>query len=320
MPCGIHPSQPDENALFAHRQPPPRAARATPTLRSPWGPAARACTASRANMRDFPALAAGARGRPGQLYGAPPADACALYRLAVTDAQRAHISGRVAEMLLGRHALPLFAARQRALRAGHRPTSAVYHYFCSQFVASVLAGCGALELPKPPSLVRPRTLSAWPASISPTPAPSAVRRAWRTSLKRGRPAMAFREGRELTERGQKAHRRGRHRRVHIAHLRRGLVRGPPAARLRLRAGAASAPGWTARATWAGCISSASRYCRSLWPSSPESRWSWRRATPSAPWRARCCASPAPSRAACSSSASCGASASARWRCSSPGRR
>lgn len=30
-----------------------------------------------------------------------------------------------------------------------------YHYFCSQFVASVLAGCGALELPKPPSLVRP---------------------------------------------------------------------------------------------------------------------------------------------------------------------
>lgn len=29
------------------------------------------------------------------------------------------------------------------------------HYFCSQFVAALLEDCGALELPKPPTLLRP---------------------------------------------------------------------------------------------------------------------------------------------------------------------
>ena len=29
------------------------------------------------------------------------------------------------------------------------------HYFCSQFVASLLEDCGAVELPKPPTLLRP---------------------------------------------------------------------------------------------------------------------------------------------------------------------
>ena len=30
-----------------------------------------------------------------------------------------------------------------------------HHYFCSQFVAGLLEDCGALELPKPPALLRP---------------------------------------------------------------------------------------------------------------------------------------------------------------------
>lgn len=34
------------------------------------------------------------------------------------------------------------------------------HYFCSQFVAEVLAGSGAAKLPKPPSLMRPQDIAA----------------------------------------------------------------------------------------------------------------------------------------------------------------
>jgi len=30
-----------------------------------------------------------------------------------------------------------------------------HHYFCSQFVAGLLEDCGAVELPKPPALLRP---------------------------------------------------------------------------------------------------------------------------------------------------------------------
>ena len=30
-----------------------------------------------------------------------------------------------------------------------------HHFFCSQFVAGLLADCGAVELPKPPTLLRP---------------------------------------------------------------------------------------------------------------------------------------------------------------------
>jgi len=30
-----------------------------------------------------------------------------------------------------------------------------HHYFCSQFVAGLLEDCGAMELPKPPTLLRP---------------------------------------------------------------------------------------------------------------------------------------------------------------------
>lgn len=32
------------------------------------------------------------------------------------------------------------------------------HYFCSQFVAGLLESCGAVELPKPPTLLRPADL------------------------------------------------------------------------------------------------------------------------------------------------------------------
>lgn len=34
------------------------------------------------------------------------------------------------------------------------------HYFCSQFVAEVLAGAGAARLPKPPSLMRPQDIAS----------------------------------------------------------------------------------------------------------------------------------------------------------------
>ena len=33
-----------------------------------------------------------------------------------------------------------------------------HHYFCSQFVAGLLEDCGAVELPKPPTLLRPADL------------------------------------------------------------------------------------------------------------------------------------------------------------------
>ena len=36
-----------------------------------------------------------------------------------------------------------------------RPLRRRHHYFCSQFVAGLLEDCGALELPKPPALLRP---------------------------------------------------------------------------------------------------------------------------------------------------------------------
>lgn len=91
---------------------------------------------------------------PGSYMARHPQTPCALYRLAVTDAQRVHISGRVADMLLGgtHYRYSLLGSALCALDIAHERS---YHYFCSQFVASVLAGCGALELPKPPSLVRP---------------------------------------------------------------------------------------------------------------------------------------------------------------------
>ncbi len=37
----------------------------------------------------------------------------------------------------------------------HLPLRRRRHYFCSQFVAGLLQDCGAVELPKPPSLLRP---------------------------------------------------------------------------------------------------------------------------------------------------------------------
>ncbi|MGI5963468.1 MAG: hypothetical protein ACOX7N_07120 [Lawsonibacter sp.] len=42
----------------------------------------------------------------------------------------------------------------------HRPLSRRNHYFCSQFVATLLQECGAADLPKPPTLLRPSDLSS----------------------------------------------------------------------------------------------------------------------------------------------------------------
>lgn len=38
------------------------------------------------------------------------------------------------------------------------PLQRRHHYFCSQFVAGLLENCGAVELPKPPTLLRPADL------------------------------------------------------------------------------------------------------------------------------------------------------------------
>ena len=42
----------------------------------------------------------------------------------------------------------------------NRPLLRRNHYFCSQFVATLLEECGAVELPKPPTLLRPADLCA----------------------------------------------------------------------------------------------------------------------------------------------------------------
>ena len=233
---------------------------ATPTLRSPWAPAARACTASRANMRACPCPRRWcARTSRAAIWRRPPADALrALPPGGDGRPARAHLRARGGDAARG-HALPLLAARQRALRAGHRPRAQLPLFLLAvrRLGARRVRRAGAAEAA---SLVRPRILSACRASISPTPAPSAARRAWRTSLKRGRPAMAFREGRELTERGKKLIAAAAIAVFILPHLRRGLVRGPAAARGSSPSRSASAPGWTrAGVHEPGCISWASRY-------------------------------------------------------------
>lgn len=91
---------------------------------------------------------------PGGYMARHPRTPCALYRLIVTDGQYDKISQKVEAMLCDgvKYRYSLLGSALCALDIAHERG---YHYFCSQFVASLLSESGALELPKPPSLMRP---------------------------------------------------------------------------------------------------------------------------------------------------------------------
>lgn len=83
-----------------------------------------------------------------------PSTPCCLYRLkvsqAVYDRLRARLSGMYAQRQLYHYnILGVLACFFRL------PLPRRYHYFCSQFVATLLQECGALELPNGPDLTRP---------------------------------------------------------------------------------------------------------------------------------------------------------------------
>ena len=91
---------------------------------------------------------------PGSYMARHPQTPCALYSLTETGGQYDAVSRRVEEMLSGgvKYRYSLLGSALCALDNGHERG---YHFFCSQFVASVLSECAALELPRSPSLIRP---------------------------------------------------------------------------------------------------------------------------------------------------------------------
>ena len=82
---------------------------------------------------------------------------CCLYALTVDEATYHRLRRRLQGMY----------SRREAYHYNLLGTLACYfnlslqrrnHYFCSQFVAGLLEECGAVELPKPPTLLRPADL------------------------------------------------------------------------------------------------------------------------------------------------------------------
>ena len=79
---------------------------------------------------------------------------CCLYELKVSQKAYLRLRQRLQSMYVQREdyhysVLGAFACYfNLSLQRQH-------HYFCSQFVAGLLEDCGALELPKPPTLLRP---------------------------------------------------------------------------------------------------------------------------------------------------------------------
>ena len=82
---------------------------------------------------------------------------CCLYELRVSEDTYRALRRRLSAMY----------ARREEYRYNLLGTLACYfnlslrrrrHYFCSQFVAGLLEDCGAVELPKPPTLLRPADL------------------------------------------------------------------------------------------------------------------------------------------------------------------
>lgn len=82
---------------------------------------------------------------------------CCLYELKVSEAAYRQLRRRLRSMYAQREdyhysVLGVFACYfNLSLQRQH-------HFFCSQFVAGLLEECGAAELPKPPTLVRPADL------------------------------------------------------------------------------------------------------------------------------------------------------------------
>ena len=86
---------------------------------------------------------------------------CALYALEVTD--EAYVRARRrAEHMMARGELYRFNTLGLILCALHIRWQRRRHYFCSQFVSEVLQKSGALELPKPSTLMHPSDYAELP--------------------------------------------------------------------------------------------------------------------------------------------------------------
>ena len=86
---------------------------------------------------------------------------CALYALDVTD--EAYVRARRrAEHMMARGELYRFNTLGLILCALHIRWQRRRHYFCSQFVSEVLQKSGALELPKPSTLMHPSDYAELP--------------------------------------------------------------------------------------------------------------------------------------------------------------
>ena len=98
---------------------------------------------------------------PGSYLARHPDTPCALYRLRVDASVKESVRRRVEAMYERRehYHYSLIGAALCKLDIAHERAE---HYFCSQFVAEVLSKCGALELPKSASLMRPADFAALP--------------------------------------------------------------------------------------------------------------------------------------------------------------
>ena len=86
---------------------------------------------------------------------------CALYALEVTDDAYVRARRR-AEHMMARGELYRFNTLGLILCALHIRWQRRRHYFCSQFVSEVLQKSGALELPKPSTLMHPSDYAELP--------------------------------------------------------------------------------------------------------------------------------------------------------------
>ena len=89
-----------------------------------------------------------------QVAVSPQSVPCCLYALQVSEEIYALLRRRLSGMYARRedYHYNLLGALSCGLNL---PLARRRHYFCSQFVADLLAQCGAVALPKPPALLRP---------------------------------------------------------------------------------------------------------------------------------------------------------------------
>ncbi len=84
---------------------------------------------------------------------------CCLYALKVSDQTYIRLKQRLWAMYEDREDYHYNLLGALACYF-HLPIQRPHHYFCSQFVADLLEGCHAVELPKPPTLLRPADFCA----------------------------------------------------------------------------------------------------------------------------------------------------------------